>query len=85
MKVTNIDEIELDKEGNIKDADSRKETAKTEWADFIEKITTRGTPTPTPPANNGGMTKTKEEILAIKDGTIRRQEIAKNPQLFGIE
>lgn len=85
LKVTNLEELELDKDGKIKNAESRKEAAKTEWADFIETETTRGAPTVTPPANVGGTAKTKEEILAIKDGALRRQEIAKNPKLFGLE
>lgn len=86
IKVSDIDGIELDKDGKIKDADKRTETVKTEWADFIETTTTMGAKTANPPANGGkGTGKTKEEILAIKDGAIRRQEMAKNPHLFGIE
>ena len=86
VKVTDIDGIELDKDGKIKDADKRTESVKTEWADFIETTTTKGANTANPPANNGkGNGKTKEEIMAIKDGTIRRQEMAANPHLFGLE
>ena len=86
VKVTDIDGIELDKDGKIKDADERANHIKTEWADFIETTTTHGAKTANPPANNGkGNGKTKEEILAIKDGTIRRQEMAANPHLFGLE
>lgn len=86
IKVSDIDGIELDKDGKIKDAEKHTETLKTEWADFIETTTTKGADTANPPANGGkGTGKTKEEILAIKDGAIRRQEIAKNPHLFGIE
>ena len=86
VKVTDIDGIELDKDGKIKDADERANHIKTEWADFIETTTTHGAKTANPPANNGkGNGKTKEEIMAIKDGTIRRQEMAANPHLFGLE
>ena len=86
VKVTDIDGIELDKDGKIKDADKRAESVKAEWADFIETTTTKGANTANPPANNGkGNGKTKEEIMAIKDGTIRRQEMAANPHLFGLE
>ena len=86
VKVTDIDAIELDKEGKIKDADARANNIKTEWADFIETTTTKGANTANPPANNGkGNGKTKEEIMAIKDGTVRRQEMAANPHLFGLE
>lgn len=86
LKVTNLDDFELDKDGKIKDADKHTETVKTEWADFIETTTTQGANTANPPANNGkGTTKTKEEIMAIKDGATRRAEMAKNPELFGLE
>ena len=34
--------------------------------------------------NNPANTKTKEEIMAIKDGVERRKAIAENPGLFGL-
>lgn len=86
LKLTDLSTIELDKDGKIKDADKRTEDIKTEWADFVEKVTTKGANTANPPSNNGnGTGKTKEEILAIKDGTLRRQEMLNNPQLFGLD
>ena len=86
IKVSDIDGLELDKDGKIKDAEKHAETIKSEWADFIETTTTRGADTANPPANNGkGTGKTKEEILAIKDGAVRRQEMLNNPHLFGLE
>lgn len=86
LKVTNLDDFELDKDGKIKDADKHTETVKTEWSDFIETTSTQGANTANPPANTGkGTTKTKEEIMAIKDGAVRRAEMAANPRLFGIE
>lgn len=54
MKVTALDEIELDAEGKIKDADKLTESAKKEWADFIVKEGEKGADTKTPPENNGG-------------------------------
>ena len=86
IKVSDIDGLELDKDGKIKDAEKHTETIKSEWADFIETTTTKGANTANPPANNGkGTGKTKEEILAIKDGAVRRQEMLNNPHLFGLE
>lgn len=86
IKVSDIDGLELDKDGKIKDAEKHTENVKSEWADFIETTTTTGAKTATPPANNGkGTGKTKEEILAIKDGAVRRQEMLNNPHLFGLE
>lgn len=86
MKVTELDGFELDQDGKIKNADQHTEAAKTEWSGFIETTTTRGADTANPPANaGGGSTKTKEEIMSIKDGAVRRAEMAANPHLFGIE
>lgn len=86
VKVSDIDGLELDKDGKIKDAEKHTETIKSEWADFIETTTTKGANTANPPANSGkGTGKTKEEILAIKDGAVRRQEMLNNPHLFGLE
>ena len=59
LKVTNLDDFELDKDGKIKDADKHTETVKTEWADFIE--------TTSPPTNNGGTKMTKAEIYKKDD------------------
>lgn len=82
-RVADIDSIELDKDGKIKDVDKLKESIKEEWADFIPTEETKGAGTATPPANSGGK-KTKEEILAIKDTTERQKAMAENHELFGI-
>ena len=54
IKVSDIDGLELDKDGKIKNADKHTETIKTDWAEFIETTTTRGANTANPPAGNGG-------------------------------
>lgn len=82
-RVADIDSIELDKDGKIKDVDKLKESIKEEWADFIPTEEAKGAETATPPANSGGK-KTKEEILAIKDTTERQKAMAENHELFGI-
>lgn len=65
LKVTNLDDFELDKDGKIKDAEKHTENVKSEWADFIETTTTKGANTATPPTNNGGSLKmTKADIYA---------------------
>lgn len=53
LKVTDLSAIELDDDGKIKDASNLEESAKTEWADFIETEGMKGAQTATPPANNG--------------------------------
>lgn len=86
IKLTDLDGIELDADGKIKDADKHVETIKKEWADFIVSTNTTGTKTHTPPANNGGKTTmTRAEIMAIKDDDERQAKIAENPHLFGID
>lgn len=75
IKLTDLDGIELDADGKIKDADKHTESIKTEWADFIVSTETKGTKTATPPANKTGSDKkwTKEEIMKIKDTTERQK------------
>lgn len=84
MKVTKLDDFELDHDGNIKNADEHAKTAKEEWADFVDTYGEEGAGTARPPERGGKTTKTKDEILAIKDGAARRQAMAENPTLFGL-
>ena len=67
IKVSDIDGLELDKDGKIKDAEKHTETVKTEWADFIETTSTQGANTATPPTNNGGTKMTKADIYKKDD------------------
>lgn len=71
LKVTDLDGIELDAEGKLKDAAGLKKTAKEEWSDFIVTTHTQGAQTATPP---GGKveTKSREEIVKIKDPAERQ-------------
>lgn len=60
LKVTAIDEIELDDEGNVKDADNVVKDIQEEWSEFIEVRDQRGANTENPPKKNtsgGDMTK----------------------------
>lgn len=84
MRVSDLNKIELDKDGAIKDADSIKEQVKSEWEDFIETKRTEGADTKKPPKNDGKGAMTKDDILAIKDTAERQQAIAENHELFGI-
>ena len=81
-----IDKIELDADGKIKNAEQYTESIKSDWADFIVTQSAKGTNTATPPANGGAAsTKTKEDILKIKDAGERQKAIAENRTLFGID
>lgn len=82
MKVTNLDEIELEKDGKIKDANKHTETVKSEYADFIVTKTERGADVDTPPANKGNQSISRDQIMAIKDPAERRMAIAKNLSQF---
>lgn len=54
MKVTTLENIELDENGAIKGADELTKSIQTEWADFITTEGRQGAETAKPPANNGG-------------------------------
>lgn len=51
MRVTDLDTVELDENGGIKDADKVTESIKTEWADFIQTTQKVGSDVPKPPTN----------------------------------
>ena len=86
IKYAEWDKIELEADGKLKGASDHIKSVKEEWAEYVTTTTTTGAKTSNPPANNGtGTGKTKEEIMAIKDGAVRRAEMAKNPHLFGLD
>lgn len=58
IRVSDLDGVELDDKGAIKDADKLTESIKTEWADFIPTTTTQGAQTATPPATMAQAQKT---------------------------
>lgn len=82
LKVSDVNSIDFDDEGNVKDADKLTEGIKTEWADFITTTGVKGAQTATPPANNGKTTMTKEQIRAISDPVARQKAMAENASLF---
>ena len=82
VKVSDVNSIEFDDEGNVKDADKLTEGIKTEWADFITTTGVKGAQTANPPANNGKTTMTREQIRAISDPTARQKAMAENASLF---
>ncbi len=82
LKVSDVDNVELDENGNIKDVESLKKSIKDEWADFIETTGTTGASTATPPNNTGG-NMSKDDILKIENDTERQRAIAENHELFG--
>ena len=53
VKISDINGLELDAEGKIKDYAERSEQIKTEYADFLETSTIKGASTATPPSGGG--------------------------------
>lgn len=73
LKVSDLDAVELDDKGAVKDSEKLTESIKTEWADFIPTTTETGPNTPNPPANNPPKTYTRGEIRKMSP-----QEINEN-------
>lgn len=80
ISLTKLDDLELDGD-DIKDADKVTDSIKEEWADFIVKERTEGSPAETPPKGTGKKM-TKDEIMAIKDPMERQKAIADNHEVF---
>ena len=78
-----IDKMELDSKGSVKNADKLAESLKTDWSDYAGSTTTKGAQVDNPPANTGSKM-TKEQIINIKDATERQAAIAANPEAFGL-
>ena len=78
-----IEALELDGD-NIKDTAALDALISGDLAGLVSKTSVQGAKTYNPPANNTGTGtgKTREEIIAIKDGATRRAEMAKNAHLF---
>lgn len=76
VKVTAIDDIKLDADGNIKDADDREKSIKEEWADFIPKVSEEGAGTETPPSGVGVSGRTLSRAAQVV--------AAHNERLYGV-
>lgn len=81
MRATAVEDLKLDGDGRLEDAEALAAQIRREWADFVLTEARRGTSVPTPPA--GGQRLTREEILAIADAGERQRAIAENHMLFG--
>lgn len=82
LKVTDLQDLELNKDGSLKGSDKLKEAITDEWAAFIVHTDERGADVDNPPDNKGGKM-TKDQILGIKDAAERQAAIAENHELFG--
>lgn len=85
IKGADIDGIQFDDDGNVKDADALKEAISDEWADCFTETKKRGVKVDTPPANtHGDKRMTIEEIEAIEDTKERQRAMYENRDLYGI-
>ena len=78
-----IDKLELDDKGEVKDAKKHTDSLKADWGDFVATTTTTGARVDNPPTNTGSKM-TKEQIINIKDASERQAAIAANPEAFGL-
>lgn len=90
LKYHNLDSIELDDDGKIKDAKKLVKEIQTEWSDYVtvegtEGANTNGKDGAGHGGGNGGSGtfKTREEIESISDPIARQRAIAENHELFG--
>ena len=69
VRVSDLDGLELDDKGAIKDADKQTESIKTEWADFIQTTSAQGAQTATPPTTTPQKSYTSSDIkkMSIED------------------
>ena len=67
LKVTNLDDIELDDDGKVKDSDKAIKSVKEEWSDFIVSTGAEGANTATPPSGNGDEHKGSSDARRIYD------------------
>lgn len=56
IKVTDLNALEVDKDGSFKDSDKLAEQIKSEWADFIVTKSKQGAEVSNPPGSTGGST-----------------------------
>lgn len=82
-KYTALDGLEMGEDGKAKNAADVVKNLRAEWPEHI--VTTKSSPTPTKtPPEGGKPTRTREEIMAIKDTKERQAAMLENHELFGI-
>lgn len=81
LKVSDVDSVEFDDDGKVKNSKELTDSIKEEWSDFITTTRQKGADVPNPPAGEKTK-KTKEEIMAIKDTAERQAAMLENKELF---
>ena len=79
--MTDFSDIEMDGD-KIKDEAKTLAAIKQDWGEYVAVTQTRGASVANPPTT-GKATRSKDEILSIKDTAERQKAIAENHELFG--
>ena len=82
LKVTDLSKMKLDKDGNLEDRESLVKAINDEWGDFKTTVKEK-VAVVEKPISTGKATKSKDEIMAIKDDAERQRAIAENHEVFG--
>ena len=72
IKVTDLDTVDIDKDGKVKDAKTIVDGIKTEWADFIQTQGKKGADTSTPPASDPKTVYSREDIKKMSADEINK-------------
>ena len=81
LESANLSELKLGDDGKLVDEESLRNAVNEKWGDVKTTVTEKGAVVEKP-LQTGRATKTKEEILAIKDTAERQKAIAENLELF---
>lgn len=82
IRATDLAGAKLNKDGKLEGEDKLREGIRESWSDFVVTTGARGAHVATPPMG-GKTTRTKEEIMAIKDTAERQQAMLENHEMFG--
>lgn len=74
-----IDKLELDDKGEVKDAKKHADSLKADWSDFVGTTTTTGAKVDNPPTNNSGVSKEDFAKMSL-DARIKLKN--ENPELY---
>lgn len=80
--VTKFDDMKLDQDGKLENADKLTESIKELWGGFITETGTQGAKVENPPTGKATKYESKADIMKIKDTAERQAAIKNNPELF---
>lgn len=79
LRVSDVDSIEIDEEGKVKDSEEKLKSIKEDWSDFIVTGETKGADTKTPPAGEGNQHKSSGDARKIYE-QYRQNVYGEKPQ-----